>query len=192
MLHITWYSNFCIHAIFSLRLLPWDTIWHHDMETFSVLLTLCGGNPMVNGEPLKKGTNSRVAGDLRQHDTHVHHCSKFSIDISVIFAKEIKHRLHLWWKQRLEYRLWLNIFRPKANPNNFADDFFKCISVIILCQDLTAVFYKNESSMLQIMAKHMTNYKLLPEPMKAQLNDINILWIFPSGLHIKVQNVNMI
>ena len=57
----------------------------HDMGTLSSLQTLCKGNPPVTGgfpsqKPVMQSfdiffistlTNSRIAGDLRQHDAHV-------------------------------------------------------------------------------------------------------------------------
>ena len=39
--------------------------WRHQMETLSILLALCDGNPPVNG-----WANNRKAGDLRRHRDH--------------------------------------------------------------------------------------------------------------------------
>ena len=79
-----WNSS-CKHTVQSIDFPPW---WRHQMETFSALLAICGGNSPVTGEfpaqrPVsrsfdiffvmrlnKRLSNNGEAGDLRRYGAH--------------------------------------------------------------------------------------------------------------------------
>ena len=140
--------------------------WHHQMETFSVLLAICVGNSPVSGEfPAQRQVTRSF---------HVF----FDLRLNKLLSKQSWG----WWFEMQSCPLWrhcnvcINSSPPGQNSRLFAHDIFRCIFVnekfcILVKISLKFVPKDNNPALVQIMAWHRIGNKPLPEPMLTWFTD---------------------
>ena len=100
---------------------PW---WRYQMKTFSTLLDLCEGNPLVTGgfpfqRPVTRcfwcflctwtnSSNNRDAGDLRRHFTHCDVILMNNLIMVIIFSQQVatEDDQEFAWIQDLMWEKW--------------------------------------------------------------------------------------
>ena len=127
--------------------MTWKQWWHHQMETFSVLLALCEGNPPVTG------------GFPSQRPV----TQSFDVFFYMCLNKRLSKQLKCQWFEMPSCSLW-------CHCNDFQDNWpfvwgIHWSPVNSLRLGGTYMHHWNESTVVQVLAWHLLDTKTLPEPM---------------------------